>query len=152
MSDVGPAPDAIREQAVTALERQLAVVVRRARDRWRELAVAIHPDLQPIGYKILAMLVDGGPASAVRLAEKLATDKSTLSRQVAQLTTLGLVKRAASPQDRRVRLLAATPVAVERLSEVRSSSQADLRGQLRAWTVADLDALARLLGRLTGVQ
>ncbi|MGC3952752.1 MAG: helix-turn-helix domain-containing protein [Propionicimonas sp.] len=115
------------------VERQLAVVVQRARARWRRLAFAIHPDLQPIGYKILALLVDGGPAPASHLVEELATDKSTVSRQIAQLERLGLVQRTADPQDGRVRLLAATPAAATRLAEVRHSSLADLRAHLASW-------------------
>lgn len=141
-----------REQAMAEVERQLAVVVQRARSRWRRLAFAIHPDLQPIGYKILALLVDGGPVPAGHLVEELATDKSTVSRQIAQLVRLGLVQRTADPQDGRVRLLAATPVAAARLAEVRHSSLADLRAQLGSWDSADLATLAGLLTRLTGVR
>lgn len=152
MTAAGPEPDARRERAMADVERQLTVVVQRARARWRRLAYAIHPDLQPIGYKLLAVLADGGPASAVHLVEELAIDKSTVSRQIAQLERLGLVQRTADPQDGRVRLLAATPAAVTRLAEVRRSSLADLRAQLDAWESGDLEALAELLTRLTGVR
>lgn len=143
-------PDTRRERAMADVERQLAVVVQRARARWRQLALAIHPDLQPIGYKILALLVDGGPAPASRLVEELATDKSTVSRQIAQLEGLGLVRRTADPQDRRVRLLAVTPDAAARLTQVRRSSLADLRAQLGSWEPEELATLAGLLARLTG--
>ena len=144
--------DTRRERAMADVERQLAVVVQRARARWRRLAFAIHPELQPIGYKILALLVDGGPAPASHLVEELATDKSTVSRQVAQLVQLGLVQRTTDPQDGRVRLLAATPTAAVRLIEVRRSSLADLRAHLASWDEDDLATLAGLLTRLTGAR
>lgn len=149
MTAVGLDADTSREQAITDVERQLAIVVQRARARWRKLAVAIHPELPPIGYKILTTLVDGGPASAVQLAEELATDKSTLSRQVAQLEKLGLVRRSRDPQDRRVRLLEVSPQTAARVREVRHTSLADLRAELRRWESADVEALGELLARLT---
>ncbi len=144
--------DTRRERAMADIERQLAVVVQRARARWRRLAVAIHPELQPIGYKILALLVDGGPVPAGQLVEELATDKSTVSRQLAQLERLGLVQRTADSRDGRVRLLAATPAAAVRLTEVRRSSLADLRAHLASWDEDDLATLAGLLTRLTGAR
>lgn len=148
MNPVALQPDTDRDRAIAGVERQLAVVVQRARARWRQLAVAIHPDLQPIGYRILVTLADGGPASAVQLGEELATDKSTMSRQIAHLEKLGLVRRRRDPSDRRIRLLEVTPPTQARLREVRHTSLADLRAELQRWELADVETLADLLARL----
>lgn len=151
MTAVAPHAMASREQAIAGVERQLALVVQRARARWRHLALAVHPELQPIGYRILVTLVDGGPASAVRLGEELATDKSTLSRQISHLEKLGLVRRRPDPADHRVRLLEVPDQTAARLAEVRQTSLSDLRSELRRWELTDVEALAGLLARLTSV-
>ena len=49
---------------------------------WKEAAAAVHPDLQPVGYKILSALVHRGRLHAGAIADVLEIDKSVVSRQV----------------------------------------------------------------------
>lgn len=146
MAETGPDD---RAQAVDEVERQLAGLVRRLRARWRSLAHQVHPEVQPLGYMLLALLVSRGPSPGSRLLAELGTDKSTLSRQVAQLERLGLIERRVDESDRRVHLLTVPPAVARRVTQVQELSLTDLRGELAAWPLADVVALGALLGRLT---
>lgn len=149
MSDpAGAAAD--RTAAVDEVDRQLAGLVKRIRSRWRSLARQVHPEVQPIGYLVLASLASGGPATASQLVATLGTDKSTLSRQISHLEELGLVERQVDANDRRVHLLALAPQTAQRLAEVRAQSLAELRSELGSWPLQDVVTLGALLGRLAG--
>ena len=147
MAETGPDD---RAQAVDEVERQLAGLVRRLRARWRALSHQVHPEVQPLGYLLLALLVSRGPTPSSRLLAELGTDKSTLSRQVAHLERLGLIERRIDDSDRRVHLLTVPSATAERVTRVQELSLTDLRGELDAWPLADIAALGLLLGRLAG--
>ena len=109
--------DAARaDAAVAAVEQQMSALFNRVRSSWKDQAVAVHPDLQPVGFKILAQLVRGGPSHAGVLADLLQTDKSIVSRQVRIMEGLGLVESREDPADGRARVLAATPLALEKVN------------------------------------
>ncbi|MET0974267.1 MAG: MarR family winged helix-turn-helix transcriptional regulator [Leifsonia sp.] len=141
--------DVSTEQAIADVEGQLSALFNRARAGWKDYAASVHPDLQPAGYKILGTLVRGGPAHAGALAEQLHTDKSVISRQVRLMEQLGLVESRADETDGRARVLAATPMALEKVSEVRRNNQARLYELLRTWPEDDIRKFAELLGRLS---
>ncbi|BDZ65237.1 MarR family winged helix-turn-helix transcriptional regulator [Agromyces mangrovi Wang et al. 2018] len=136
------------ERALGAVETQLGVLFNRVRVLWKEQAASVHPDLQPVGYKLLSALVRGGPAHAGALADQLATDKSVVSRQVRILADLGLVESRVDEHDARARLLVATSVGVERVQEVRSGTQSRLRARLAEWPEGDVERFAELLARM----
>ncbi|WP_353808670.1 MarR family winged helix-turn-helix transcriptional regulator [Agromyces sp. SYSU T00194] len=136
------------ERAIGAVEVQLGVLFNRVRAIWKAQAASVHPDLQPVGYKLLGLLVRSGPAHAGALAERLATDKSVVSRQMRILVDLGLVVSRVDEHDARARLLEATPLGIERVSQVRSGAQAELRERLGAWPERDVEQFATLLARL----
>lgn len=135
-------------RAIASVEEELGTLFRRARSMWKESAAAIHPDLQPIGYKILASLVNSGPAHAGALAELLAIDKSVMSRQVRTLEELDLAVSTPDPADGRARILSPTPLARERIGVVRATNQALLNQRLHEWTPEELQHFAEMLGRL----
>jgi DNA-binding MarR family transcriptional regulator len=53
-------------------------------------------------FSVLVSIERQGPIAVGELAERTGRDYTTISRQVAKLETLGLVKRRDSPVDRRV--------------------------------------------------
>lgn len=145
-------PDAAsvdQAQAIADVEEQFGRLFHRVRANWKRYAASVHPELQPLGYKVLAMLVSRGPSHAGVLADELHTDKSVMSRQVRQLEQLGLVESRVDDRDARARLLAATPVAAERVNAVRAQNQAEMRERLSAWDPRDIAKFAELLSRLT---
>ena len=137
------------DDEIASVEEQLRLLFVRVRAVWKEAAAAVHPDLQPVGYKILSAIVRRGSMHAGALADALEIDKSVVSRQVKQLEALGLAQSVADPNDRRARFIEATPAALESVGQRGSRMQRQLYEQLRTWSGDDVDDLARLLGRLT---
>lgn len=137
------------EQMIDEVEESLIVIVGRVRSVWKEAAASIHPDLQPVGYKLLGVIVRLGEANAVTLADMLETDKSVVSRQVRMLEEAGLVVSRADDKDRRARVLTATPMALERMQAVKARQQARLRELLRTRSEAEVRAFAGMLRLLS---
>lgn len=144
-----PATRTAGDDEIAAVEEQLRSLFVRVRAVWKEAAAAVHPELQPVGYKILSAVVRRGPMHAGAIAEALEIDKSVVSRQVRQLETLGLATSQPDPNDGRARIVEPTPVAVERVGRKSSRMQQQLYAQLRTWPAADVGELARLLARLS---
>ncbi|MFD5215403.1 MarR family winged helix-turn-helix transcriptional regulator [Microbacterium sp. NPDC058345] len=156
MSDVPADPhaseatlaDEALDDAVARVERELGRLFARIRVGWREAAATVHPDLQPLGYQVLTSIVSGHATTAGAIIERLQTDKSAVSRQVRQLTELGLVESVRDPDDRRARRLVATPLATERVTAARAAYESRLSARLRRWSAEDLDHVADLLDEL----
>lgn len=138
------------DEAVTRVEHELARLFARIRIGWREAAVTVHPDLQPLGYQVLVSIATGKATSAGAIIERLQTDKSAVSRQVKQLEELGLVESVRDPEDRRARVLVATDLAQERVALARASYEGRLGERLGRWSAEDLDHFADLLNALGG--
>jgi DNA-binding MarR family transcriptional regulator len=137
------------DEAIDDAEQQLSVLFGRVRIIMKDAAVQIHPDLRPVGYKILAAIVRLGETNGNHLADLLETDKSVVSRQVRMLEDAGLVTSRADDKDGRARVLTPTPEAVERLRSVRSAQQKRLRELLATQSEHDVRAFADML-RLIG--
>ena len=137
-----PVPD----DDVAALERELSVLLRRARAYSGEIARAVHPDLEAAAYGLLMHVVDGG-ARAADLAEYFGIDKSTVSRQVRLLEQLGLLRREPDPADARVLRLVATDEGVRRLQAARDARRHVVESRLQGWDPDDIGRLAGLLAR-----
>jgi DNA-binding MarR family transcriptional regulator len=146
------APTAARtatDDEIASVEEQLRRLFVRVRMVWKEAAAAVHPDLQPVGYKILSAIVHRGRLHAGAIAETLGIDKSVVSRQVKHLEALGLAQVVPDPEDGRARFVEATPTAITSVEQKRSRMQQKLYAQLRTWPGDDVDTLATLLGRLS---
>jgi DNA-binding MarR family transcriptional regulator len=120
------------DEAIVDVEEQLGVLFSRVRLIWKDNAAQIHPDLKPVGYKILSTIVRLGETNASALAEALETDKAVVSRQVGMLEEAGLVSSRLDDRDRRARVLSPTPDAVARVRAVRTQQQDKLRELLRS--------------------
>src|SRR5580698_7891148 len=71
----------------------------------REAGISLDRALFPL----LVMIERLGPIGVVDLADRVGRDYTTVSRQVAKLEGLGLVRRQTGGDDRRVREAAVTP-------------------------------------------
>ena len=137
------------DDEIASVEEQLRLLFVRVRAVWKEAAAAVHPDLQPVGYKIISAIVHRGRLHAGAIADVLEIDKSVVSRQVKHLEALGLAQSVVDPNDGRARFIEATPAAIASVGQKASRMQQKLYTQLRQWPGDDVDELARLLGRLT---
>jgi DNA-binding MarR family transcriptional regulator len=136
------------DQAIAEVEDQFSVLFNRVRTVMRDRALGVHPDLQPVGFKMLSAIVRFGPTHAGALADALSTDKSVISRQANILESLGFIERRIDPSDRRASFLVATPAAIDKINEQRLGDQALLYRNLRDWEPGEVERLAALLARL----
>ncbi|MGY1856393.1 MarR family winged helix-turn-helix transcriptional regulator [Modestobacter sp. SYSU DS0290] len=138
-------------QAYVHLEREIALLLRRARAIQGRLGSQLHHELDGAAYGLLVLLDDAGPLRASDVVAKLGLDKSTVSRQVASLVDLGLVDRTADPDDGRAQVLSTSAEGHRRLSELRDARRARWEADLSDWDTADVATLAELLGRLNRI-
>lgn len=140
----GPAVD----PAFLALERELAVFLRRARASSGEMAREVHPDLEPAAYGLLVRLEESGPQRATDLAAYFGVGKATMSRQLRALGDLGLIARDPDPADGRAALIRITTEGRERFTRVRDARRAQYIRKFSDWNRVEIAELARLLHQL----
>ena len=136
-----------RAEAIRRLEQEVGVMVRRVKRVIGVRARAVHEDLQPASYLVLAYLAEHGPMRASDVREVFGLDKGAISRQAQHLLDLGLLDRSPDPHDRRATLLTVTAEARRRLSEVAEHRREWLDERLGDWTTAELVDFVSVLGR-----
>lgn len=141
-----------QDSTTAALEREITVLLRRARAASGELARAVHPELESSAYGLLVRLAEAEPERATDLAAYFGVGKATMSRQLRALEDLGLVAREPDPADGRAFLVRLTDEGRERFSRVRSARRERYLQQLAAWDRTEVDELARLLHKLNDLQ
>jgi DNA-binding MarR family transcriptional regulator len=139
------------EEAFGRLEREVALLLRRARAISSRLAGELDPALDGSAYAMLVLLQDTGPLRAGDLVASLGLDKSTVSRQVSSLVALGLVDRAPDPVDGRAQVLSPSVEGSARLERIREARRARWAADLADWPADDVAALGELLGRLNRI-
>lgn len=147
----GPATPVDPHEAFVRLEREIGLLLRRARAISARLAAELHPDLDGAAYGLLALLQDAGPLRAGDLVARLGLDKSTVSRQVSQLVDLGLVDRAPDPVDGRAQVLTPSAEGSARLARIREVRRARWESDLEDWPPEDVAQLGELLARLNRI-
>lgn len=136
------------DQEYLSLERELTVLLRRARASQGEMAREVHPDLEPAAYGLLIRLGECGRQRATELAGYIGVGKATMSRQLRALEDLGLVAREPDPADGRAWLVHLTEEGHHRVSKVRDARRGRYVSQLSHWDRREVAELARLLGQL----
>ena len=86
--------------------------------------------------------------NTVELANLVGRDHSTVSRQVARLEELGLVRRVPSETDGRVRRLETSADGEALLAQVDTVRRGWIEDHFRAWSERDRDRLLDLMGRM----
>ncbi|GAA2721722.1 MULTISPECIES: MarR family transcriptional regulator [Streptomyces] len=136
------------DEAFLALERELAVFLRRARATSGELARQVHPDLEPAAYGLLVRLEESGRQRATDLAAYFGVGKATMSRQLRALEELGLVSRDPDPADGRASLIRITEEGRARFTRVRDARRAQYVSRFADWDRAEVAELARLMHQM----
>ncbi|GHA73673.1 MarR family winged helix-turn-helix transcriptional regulator [Streptomyces termitum] len=139
----GAAPAA--EPEFLALERELAVFLRRARAQSGEMAREVHPELESSAYGLFVRLDGAGPQRATELSAYIGVGKATMSRQLRALEQLGLVARDPDPADGRASLVRLTDEGRARFRHVRDARRERYVRKLADWDRAEVAELARLL-------
>lgn len=136
------------DQVFLALERELAVFLRRARAQSGEMARQVHPGLEPAAYGLLVRLEDAGAQRATDLAAYFGVGKATMSRQLRALEDVGLVVREPDPADGRASLVRLTGEGLERFRRVRDARRERYVKKLAGWDRGEVAELGRLLRQL----
>ncbi|MFB7497183.1 MarR family winged helix-turn-helix transcriptional regulator [Streptomyces sp. NPDC056161] len=139
------------DQEFLSLEREMTVLMRRARASQGEMAREVHPDLESAAYGLLIRLDEQGRQRATDLAAYIGVGKATMSRQLRALEELGLVAREPDPGDGRAWLVNLTDEGRRRVGRVREARRARYVHQLAHWDPHEVAELARLLHKLNGV-
>ncbi|MCT9080906.1 MarR family winged helix-turn-helix transcriptional regulator [Streptomyces fulvoviolaceus] len=145
--EAGVAPSGV-DREYLSLERELTVLLRRARANQGEMAREVHPDLEPAAYGLLVRLDEHGRQRATELAAYIGVGKATMSRQLRALEDLGLIAREPDPADGRAWLVHLTEEGRSRVTKVREARRARYVSQLSHWDRLEVAELARLLHQL----
>jgi DNA-binding MarR family transcriptional regulator len=133
------------------VELELALLLRRARAHYGDVARDVHPDLRATAYALLGRLLDTGGSRASELCDYFGLDKGAISRQLQLLEEIGLVARTVDPLDGRANLVALTEVGAHRLNAAREGRRAIMRQQLARWPEQDIVVFADLLERFNAL-
>ncbi|MBS42804.1 MAG: MarR family transcriptional regulator [Nocardioides sp.] len=134
---------ALREAAITTLESEVGVLMRRVRRVIADRARLVHPDLQPTSYLILTTVLREGTLRASTLVESLDVDKGAVSRQVKHLVELGLLAGEPDPEDGRAIVLSATDEARRRIEVVGADRRRYVQERLAGWDTDKLEGFVR---------
>ncbi|MFF5206180.1 MarR family winged helix-turn-helix transcriptional regulator [Streptosporangium sp. NPDC000396] len=139
MSDTTPpTPDDLMEP--------LARIVRGYYDDFA--VVSAHHGLTTAQARVLIAL--GEPLSMRALADHLVCDASNATGLIARMETRGLVQRALSPEDRRIKVVTATAEGKQLAHRIRAEMRA-VHTALGALTPEERATLLPLLNRLGGL-
>ncbi len=112
----------------------------------REAGVSLDRALFPL----LARLSAARPLSVAQLAEQAGRDPSTVSRQLAKLEQLGLIKRPSTKEDMRVRAATITKVGLRTLTAITEARRRLLEELIRDWSADERRVFPQLVQRLAG--
>lgn len=140
--------DPAMAQAIEDTQAQLGTMMVQARRSLKSRASAIHPELQPMGFKILMLLAGAGSTQQSELGRQLQMDKALLSRTVKQLELLELAVRSVDPHDGRAMLVAMTERGQERYTAALLGARQQLVNKLSQWDLVEVRRLSDLLARL----
>jgi DNA-binding MarR family transcriptional regulator len=96
-------------------------------------------------FPLLVLIERFGPIGVVELADRVGRDYTTVSRQVAKLDSLGLVRRRGNLTDRRVREAVVTPQGKAMTDLVDAARERIGRSIFESWDIHDMDELVRLM-------
>jgi DNA-binding MarR family transcriptional regulator len=96
-------------------------------------------------FPLLVGIERFGPIGVVEIADRIGRDYTTVSRQVAKLESLALVKRQGSTADRRVREAVITARGKTMTDLVDAARERIGRAIFETWDTHDIDELARLM-------
>ena len=141
--------DSGREERMRAVYEQLVSISRRGVARNRLTATP----LTVVQYTLLTFIASSPECRAIDIARSMRLNRSTVSRQVADLEGLGLIEIAAAgvQAGSRGQILQLSDRGRELLDDSMKANQVELERRLADWTDDEIDRLARGLERFNAV-
>jgi len=99
-------------------------------------------------YGLLMLLDRDEPQRLTTLSERLLLSKSTVSRAIDQLESIGWVKRTVDPADRRAQDVVLTPLGTERRDTIASAHRRGLEAAVGVMDSGEQKQFQHLLSRL----
>jgi DNA-binding MarR family transcriptional regulator len=141
--------DSARDERMRAVYEQLVSISRRGVTRNRATAAP----LTVVQYTLLTFIASTAECRAIDIAKSLRLNRSTVSRQVADLELLGLIEvgAAGAGGGSRGQILHVSDRGRELLDDSRKANQLELARRLADWSDDEIDRLARGLERFNSV-
>lgn len=96
-------------------------------------------------FRLLVVIERVGPIGVVDLADRLGRDYTTISRQVAKLERMEMVKRHENPEDRRMRETVVSSKGKAVTDKLDHARERLARGIFQDWAAEDVEDLVRLM-------
>ncbi|WP_285244194.1 MarR family winged helix-turn-helix transcriptional regulator [Pseudarthrobacter sp. fls2-241-R2A-127] len=148
--DTGKSNAAVND-ALQEVEHQLSMLWRRARSMSHQLSRQVHPDVEPAAYGLMTFIRQEGDIRLTDLAAIVGITKSSASRQIALLQSLGLVEKKADAADGRAQYIGLTERGEERMHEVQNARSNELLARFAEWPQQEVQTLAGYLNRLNAM-
>lgn len=139
-----------REKLEIELGEQLNALISAAHALNVRAAAKFDSSLPPAAFHIVRWLYSYGPTNAATLAESTAMDRSSVSRLVKQLQSLGYVNREVSPNDGRGIVLSLTEFGQAKTIEALKEKESVYYERLSDWKDAELHVFIEMLRHFNG--
>ncbi|WP_152393005.1 MarR family winged helix-turn-helix transcriptional regulator [Paenibacillus guangzhouensis] len=139
-----------REKLEIQLGQQLNALISASHALNVRAAAKFDSSLQPAAFHIVRWLYSYGPTSAATLAESTAMDRSSVSRLVKQLESLGYVNREVSPHDGRGIVLSLTEDGQQKIVGALKEKESVFYERLSDWKDAELHDFIQMLSHFNG--
>ncbi|MFD1776433.1 MarR family winged helix-turn-helix transcriptional regulator [Paenibacillus rhizophilus] len=139
-----------REQLEIELGEQLNALISASHALNAKAAARFDSSLQPAAFHIVRWLYSYGPTNAAALAESTAMDRSSVSRLIKQLESLGYVSREASPNDGRGIVLSLTEEGQQKIIGALKEKESVFFERISDWNNAELHDFIQMLRYFNG--
>ncbi|MGY5486556.1 MarR family winged helix-turn-helix transcriptional regulator [Paenibacillus sp. ALE2] len=140
-----------REKLEIELGEQLNALISASHALNVRAAAKFDSSLQPAAFHIVRWLYSYGPTNAATLAESTAMDRSSVSRLVKQLESLGYLNREASRSDGRGIVLSLTEHGQQKLIDVLKEKESVFYERISDWEDAELHNFNQMLRQFNGL-
>jgi DNA-binding MarR family transcriptional regulator len=152
MKNYTPNKDTTRNQLELKLGEQLNALISASHGLNVRTAARFDSTLQPAAFLLVRCLFSFGPTSATALSESTAMDRSSVSRLVNLLKSLGYVKSEPSPNDRRGVLLTLTELGQQQTIYALKEKESAFYDRILKWDNSKLENFIDMLRDFNGYE
>ena len=152
MENYTPSKDTTRNQLELKLGEQLNALISASHGLNVRAAARFDSTLQPAAFLLVRYLFSFGPTNATILAESTAMDRSSVTRLVNLLKSLGYVKSEPSSDDRRSVLLTLTELGHQRTIDALKEKESTFYSRILKWDDSKLEKFIEMLRDFNGYE